>query len=168
MWWWVSRAVLIALKEAHSGEVVRLQAAMVGLTKELAIEKQKVLGLEKALAVSQSNVDWMRHYANALSEDRRSLAGLKGIELPAPRFEGQLQTPADVEARALAAAKQREAGGGAPVEVGRAIEDATDLDAAMAAYTGHVNGFEDLGDEEAERQGIRHNETDGSVEYAKK
>jgi hypothetical protein len=169
--WWVSKAVRVvleALKAAHQEHVTQLQAQVVVLQKELIVERQKVLGLERALAVSQGNVDWMRHYANALSADRQSLAAAKGLDLPAPRFEGQLQTAADVEARATAAARAREAGGGAPVEVGRAIETADDVDAAMAAYTGHVNGFEDVGDEEAERQGIVHNEADGTVEYRRK
>lgn len=169
MWWkWVSTAVLEALKAAHLNQVTQLQAALVIAKNELAVERQKIIGLERALAVSQGNVDWMRVFANTISEDRKLLASTKGIELATPRFEGRLQTAADVEAAILAKARARQAGGGAPVEVGQALDTASDLDSAMAAYTGHVNGFEDVGDEEAERQGITHNEVDGSVEHRAK
>lgn len=164
----MSNRALEALKRSHLELVAHLEGALAAAKKELAIEHERVVGLERALAVSQGNLDWMRHYANALSADRQAFASTKGIAMPAPQFEGTLQTAADVEKRALAVAQQREAGGGAPVEVGRAIDGAgDDLDAALAAYTGHVNGFEDLGDDESERQGITHDGVDGSVQYAK-
>jgi hypothetical protein len=162
---WITKLGLEALKLAHHAHVAGVETQLAQARKELAEERTKVLMLERALATSQANVDWMRHFANTMSQDRQHLAASKGLDLPGPQFEGKLQTPADVEAAALARARAREAGGGAPVEVGRAIEDAGDVDAAMAAYTGHVNGFEDLGDDEAERLGIGHNAEDGTVEY---
>lgn len=158
---WISKQAWSELRLAHEGETAKLQAAIVLHRQELATERTAVLMLERALASSQANVDWMRHYANSLSQDRERIAAAKGLDLPGPQFEGALQTAADVVARARTAAE----GGGPPLEVGRALVAAEDPDSALAAMTGAVNGFEDVGDEEAGRQGIVHNETDGTVEY---
>lgn len=165
---WMTKRALDALELRHAAEVARLTTLNDAQRQELTEERMKVVMLERAMASSQSNLDWMRIFANQLSHDRDQIARLRGFELAGPTFEGGLQTPADVEARAVAAARAREAGGGAPAIVGATLAAATDVDSAMAAYTGHVGGFEDVGDEEAERLGISHHEQDGAVEYVKR
>lgn len=127
----------------------------------LAAELRVTL-LERSLATSQANVDWLRVLANNLSADRAALGAARGIPLPAPEIAGHLQTAADLEARA----RMVEAGGGPTVEaLGRAMS-AGDVDQALAAYTDATAGFEDVGDEAAEAAGIQHAD-DGTVAYSK-
>lgn len=125
-----------------------LQAELVQLRAERG-------ALERALATSQANVEWLRVMFNAASNDRAAIAAAKGFTLPAPQIEGQPQTPGAVVAAA-----------NTPTEIGNAFVEADDLDETMEHYTGSVNGFDDVGDEEASRLGIRHDGA-GNVEYAK-
>lgn len=162
---WIAKKAWDALQLAHQEERTKLQAAVVAHRQELATIRTQVVMLERALATAQGNVDWLRVFANTMSQDRQFIASTKGLELPGPQFDGQLQSAADIAAAARARTSAE--GGGPPLEVGRAIETAPDVDSALAAYTGAVNGFEDVGDEEADRLGIKHNEQDGAVEYVK-
>jgi hypothetical protein len=163
---WISKAQLAALEVRNQW----LEQQNTTLDKQLGEARLQIVALERALATSQTNVDWMRTMVNNAIADRNALARTKGIELDDYEIAGRLQTPADVEARALAAARAREAAGGANVDpaiVGQRLSDADSVEGAMAIMQGAVGGFEDVGDEEAERLGIRHNEHDGQVEYAK-
>lgn len=159
---WISRLAFVAQQEV----LTSLDAQRDQLQRDLQIEQLKVTLLERQLATAQANVDWLRVFCNTLSQDRAAIAAAKGIELPAPVIEGALQTAAAVKARAAAVA----AGGGPPVEIGQAlsgIEAAADVDDALKAYGDSVHNFEDVGDAEAQRLGVQHNETDGTVEYTR-
>lgn len=126
---------------------------------QLETERAKVVLLERQLATSQANVDWLRVMVNNLSHDRAAIAASRGLSLPAPQLEGALRTPADVTAAVAGD------GGGAPAAlgVGSALAN-PDVDEAMEAFQGLTNGFEDVGDEEAERIGAIHAE-DGTLEF---
>lgn len=152
---WITRAALDAL-----------QRTVDQLQRDLQVEQLKNTLLERQLATSQANVDWLRVFANQLSQDRTAIAASKGIDLPGPAIEGRLQTAAEVQAQAAAVA----AGGGPTLEVGRALDVITraeSVDEALAGYSDTLNGFEDVGDAEATRLGVKHNETDGTLEYTR-
>lgn len=138
---WIGKVAiraLLAKLDAREGEL-RLQIA--GLQQEVERERTKVLMLERALAVSQANVDWMRVMANTMAQDRTKIAAFKGLDLPSPEIGGRLQTAADVERKA-----EKQAASGVPEEVGAAIAEAADFEEALDRYKGHVGNFEDVGD----------------------
>lgn len=126
------------------------------LDEALERERAKVLGLERALAISQTNADHWRVLVNTLSQDRERIAAAKGLDLPGPRIEGRLQTPAAVTAAAVEG----------PAVVGRSLEEAETVEDALAMYKGHVDGFEDVGDAQADALGIAHAD-DGTLEYTR-
>jgi hypothetical protein len=139
-----------------AGHVLRKELA--ATQHALELERQKVIALERALAQSQANVEWLRLLYNQSANDRAAISAMKfGTPLPAPQLEGTLQTPQDV----IAAAEQRAA---APAGLQKAVLEEDDLDKALENYTGMAGGFGDVGDAEAERLGITHAD-DGSVAY---
>lgn len=150
---WISKRAYDALLAAHERELEAMTAEKDRLARALAIADAKRSLLKESLSVSQNNVDWLRVQVNNLTMDRAAIAAAKGIELPAPQIEGQLKTPEDV----VRQAKDAPAG---------LVQLPDDLDSAMEKYSTLTGGFEDVGDEEAARQGIRHAE-DGAVEYTR-
>lgn len=153
------KAALEAVKETHAAAMQECAKTRVHLERDLRVARAQVLYLERALSTSQANVDWLRVMVNKANDDRAAIAASKGLELPSLQIDGTPQSVGQVEARAAAAANQ-------PVEDGKSFVDIEDLDGALAAYAGQVSNFEDLGDEEAKRQGIGHAD-DGTVEYSK-
>jgi hypothetical protein len=167
--WKVGVATVLAAIEKLRGEDVQ------DLKRQLEVAQVRNVLLEKQLATAQANVDWLRVLANTFSNDRAAIAAAKGIILPNPQIEGAVRTPAEIAriAEHIAGevdrlkAKDREEGGGAPAVVGAALADAPNVDDALDAYRGHVNNFEDVGDDAAAELGIGHDAKDGTVEYSK-
>lgn len=124
------------------------------LHEDLNLKNVQIAALERALATSQANVDWLKVYANNAVNERNAIAASRGLQLPRPQIEGTPQSPEAVKNTALSGAD-------------KSFERAEDLDEAMETYRGSVGNFEDLGDAEAERQGVHHAD-DGTVEYTRR
>ncbi len=139
----------------HDASLAELRAKLNEREKQLGIAQVRIVALERQLATSQANVDWLRVFANNLSNDRAAIAATKGLALPVPQLEGDLTTPQQVQAAAV----------NAPVTSGAGFVDVPDdLDGAMEQYRGVVDNFEDVGDDRAKEMGIAHAD-DGTVEY---
>jgi hypothetical protein len=148
--------VLAAVNKGNDEKVRKLES-------RLDLANVTITHLERQLATSQANADWLRHLANMAMADRAAIAESKGLILPNPQVEGVLRQPAEIIRGAAAGPIPTVAGdgGGAPAVVGAALADAPSVDTMIDRYAGHVGGFEDVGDELAAEMGLEH-EQDGN------
>lgn len=118
-----------------------------GLLKRLAAADALVAEHRQRAAVQQQNFDWLANHVNRLEIERATLMQrFMDVGVAAPQI--QRDPTAYV-------------GMGRPI----AAEDRPNEDAGMALAAMMAGSFEDMGDEAAERLGVKHDPITGTVRY---
>ena len=118
-----------------------------GLLKRLATADGLVAEYRRHAAVQQQNFDWLANHVNRLEIERATLMQrFMDVGVVAPQI--QRDPTAYV-------------GMGRPV----AAEDRPNEDTGMALAAMMAGSFEDMGDEAAERLGVKHDPITGTVRY---
>jgi hypothetical protein len=138
----VARNLHTALGQATATATVILEKELAAMRQELAVERGKRELYATQLKIAQKDADWLRVLVNTTNTERATLMARAGVAVPAPQI--RMQRPLDDR-------------------TGAGMSDGPPIGSGMPgpladAWDEFSGAMEDMGDEAAERVGLRHDE----------